>query len=127
MIYENTEELAYNDILVGSVQQVDKVLHHALSSALGGVINDNMLMALKGSGYSLCDLGLCFYYNVGDAVPGVEVIIPFTDENSYVINAEDIYIETSQVTIQSDGLKEETCYWADGWREIDPVRSLFLI
>lgn len=100
---ETGEELAYYDILVGSTEQVDKVLRNALSSTLGQATNEHMLSSLKEyTGYSLCDFGLCFYYNVGDAIPREEVIIPFTDENSYVINAGDIHIETPpQVTMSN--------------------------
>ena len=99
---ETGEELTYYDILIGSTEQVDKVLRNALSSTLGQAINEHMLLSLKEyTGYSLCDSGLCFYYNVGYAIPRKEVVIPFTDENSYVINAEKIYIEIPQVAMST--------------------------
>lgn len=80
------QELKYTDILKGSESEIDKALSSAMEKALGYEANDYMLSSLKTySGYVLCDEGLCFYCNVGDAVPRVEVIIPYTDKNSYVI------------------------------------------
>lgn len=80
------KELKYTDILKDSESEIDKALSSAMEKALGYEANDYMLSSLKTySGYVLCDEGLCFYCNVGDAVPRVEVIIPYTDENSYVI------------------------------------------
>ncbi len=84
-------ELAFSDILVGTAEQVDKVLRSAMSTALGYVPTEYMLTSLKdNTAYSLCDLGLCFYYNIGDAVPREEIIIPFTDKNSFIISADRI-------------------------------------
>lgn len=94
--YDNLtgKELSYNDILIGSDEQIDKVLTVALCKALGYTPCKSQLNALKEyTTYSLCEYGLCFYYNVGDAIPKKEVIIPFTDKNSYIISANDICID----------------------------------
>lgn len=81
------KELDYSDILEGSEEEIDEALVKAMEDALGYEVNDYMLSSLKKyAGRVLCDEGLCFYYNVGDAVPRVEVLIPFTDENSYIIS-----------------------------------------
>lgn len=80
------KELKYNDIIIGDELAIDRILLDSLRESLVSSVNNYMLDTLKErTGYSLCEEGLCFYYNVGDAVERKEVIIKYTDENSYLI------------------------------------------
>ncbi len=87
--------LTYEDILQGTNEQIDAVLRKYLIEAVPwhqGANDGTMSMAeiLEYTGYTLTEGGLCFYYNVGDAVGRQEFTIPYTTTDSYLISAEEL-------------------------------------
>lgn len=85
LIYENSngDVLQYDDILMGSELEIDNILYSALK-LVDPNANDYQLEALKlNTGYALTENGLCFYYNVGDAIERMEVIIPWSNNYRY--------------------------------------------
>lgn len=78
--------LTYSNILSGDNNQIDQLLRTAFEEELWKP-SDYEIETLKDyTAYTLTDDGLCFYYNVGDAVPRAEIVIPFTSADSYVIS-----------------------------------------
>lgn len=85
------KQLLWNDIIIGETEAVDFELRKAMINVLGSSVNDYMLNVLKeNTGYSLCEEGLCFFNNVGDAVSRQKIVIPFTDDDSYIIMVNDL-------------------------------------
>lgn len=87
--------LTYEDILQGTNEQIDAVLRKYFIEAVPwhqGANDGTMSMAeiLEYTGYTLTEGGLCFYYNVGDAVGRQEFTIPYTTTDSYLISAEEL-------------------------------------
>ncbi|MCD7760627.1 MAG: carboxypeptidase regulatory-like domain-containing protein [Clostridiales bacterium] len=83
------ESLTYLDILAGTDQQRDNAIKYYLDDAgIESSTNyEHELSTVKEyTAYTLCEEGLCFYYNYGDAVPRVEVTIPFTDDTTWEIS-----------------------------------------
>ena len=74
-------ELALSDILAGSESE-QKALVKRYNKGGASFFKPEMVLA---SPYMLTEDGLCFLCNVGDAVPRVEVIIPYTEEDSFLI------------------------------------------
>ena len=80
------DELTYFDIFDGTEAEIDKVLRYYFEKYLW-VPTDYEVSSLKEyTAYALRKDGLCFYYNVGDAVPRAEIIIPYTSDDTYVIS-----------------------------------------
>lgn len=87
--------LTYEDILQGTNEQIDAVLRKYFIEAVPwhqGANDGTMSMAeiLEYTGYTLTEGGLCFYYNVGDAVGRQEFTIPYTTTDSYLISTEEL-------------------------------------
>lgn len=92
--------LTYKDILIGTSEQVDMVLRKYFVESVPwhqGANGETMSMEeiLENTGYTLTENGLCFYYNVGDAVERQEIIIPYTSSDSYLISAEELLSSSS--------------------------------
>ena len=92
--------LTYKDILIGTSEQVDMVLRKYFVESVPwhqGANGETMSMEeiLEYTGYTLTENGLCFYYNVGDAVERQEIIIPYTSSDSYLISAEELLSSSS--------------------------------
>ena len=84
------DELTYSDILNGTDQEIDRVLRYYFEKYLG-IPTDYEISTLKEhTPYAFCAEGLCFYYNVGDAVPRSEIIIPYTSDDTYVISVNEL-------------------------------------
>ncbi len=97
------KELKWQDIIIGSDEAIDKKLKEALEKAVGYSVKGTMMQTLKEStGYSLCDKGLCFYYNVGDAVDRKNVVIEYTSKDSYLIKLDDSTSENSKELTEKD-------------------------
>lgn len=83
-------ELTLSDILQGEEDQVNSVLRFYFAEALWEP-SDNEISSLREyTAFTLSGNGLCFYYNVGDAAPRVEVVIPYTSEDTYAISAQEL-------------------------------------
>ena len=79
-------ELTYFDILDGTDEEIDSILRHYFEKSLWTPTNYEVSTLKEYTAYALCKDGLCFYYNVGDAVPRAEIIIPYTSDDTYVIS-----------------------------------------
>lgn len=79
-------ELTYFDILDGTDEEIDSILRHYFEKSLRTPTDYEVSKLKEYTAYALCKDGLCFYYNVGDAVPRAEIIIPYTSDDTYVIS-----------------------------------------
>lgn len=79
-------ELTYFDILDGTDEEIDRILRHYFEKSLWTPTDFEISTLKEYTAYALCKDGLCFYYNVGDAVPRAEIIIPYTSDDTYVIS-----------------------------------------
>ena len=79
-------ELTYFDILDGTDEEIDSILRHYFEKSLWTPTDYEVSTLKEYTAYALCKDGLCFYYNVGDAVPRAEIIIPYTSDDTYVIS-----------------------------------------
>ena len=80
-------ELTYFDILDGTDEEIDRILRYYFEKLLWTPTDYEISTLKEYTAYALCKDGLCFYYNVGDAVPRAEIIIPYTSDDTYVISA----------------------------------------
>ena len=80
-------ELTYFDILDGTDEEIDRILRHYFEKSLWTPTDYEVSTLKEYTAYALCKDGLCFYYNVGDAVPREEIVIPYTSDNTYIISA----------------------------------------
>ena len=88
--YSTGRLLSYSDILKGTPEQIDRVLAKYFKQELW-TPSDYEIESLKMyTGYALCKKGLCFYYNVGDSVEEAEIVIPYTSNDSYVIDVKSL-------------------------------------
>lgn len=85
------DELTYSDILNGTDQEIDKALRYYFEKYLGAPTDYEISTLKENTAYALCADGLCFYYNVGDAVPRAEIIIPYTSDDTYVISVNQLF------------------------------------
>ena len=135
------EILTYRDILQGTDSDIDNVLKNALEEEIGQVTTYQLKVLKEDTGYALTNKGICFYYNVGDALERLEVLIPFTDEDTYIItvgsDAPEISDETSMSSDElayygnllspndtPDNNAFLTCYY-NSPQEIDPNAVLY--
>lgn len=89
-VYTSTEGLCYDistaqvlqisDIIVGTEEEREQLLTRLITEKIGGMFYFSM------SGY-FTEEGLCLLINVGEAALPAEILIPFTDTNSYKISA----------------------------------------
>lgn len=75
-------ELSLREMIAGSDEEIYSLINQHKQSA-------NFLRAevIMESPYVLTNEGLCFICNVGDAVERAEVVIPYSNPNTYVISA----------------------------------------
>ncbi len=85
-----SKELSYTDIIDGDEEQIDKILRHYLEEAIGDFKESQFKKLKNDTQFVLCDEGLCFFLWMGDAVDETEVIIPFTDDTTYIISADEL-------------------------------------
>lgn len=79
-------ELTYFDILDGTDEEIDTILRYYFEKSLWTPTDYEVSKLKEYTAYALCKDGLCFYYNVGDAVPRAEIIIPYTSDDTYIIS-----------------------------------------
>lgn len=79
-------ELTYFDILDGTNEEIDTILRYYFEKSLWTPTDYEVSKLKEYTAYALCKDGLCFYYNVGDAVPRAEIIIPYTSDDTYIIS-----------------------------------------
>jgi hypothetical protein len=84
------KELTYLDILDGTNAEIDAVLRLYLEKFVYSPTEVQIEDLKQYTAYTLCDDGLCFYYNVGDAVSRQEIVIPYTSEDTYIITVTDL-------------------------------------
>lgn len=84
------KELTYLDILDGTNAEIDAVLRLYLEKFVYSPTEVQIENLKQYTAYTLCDDGLCFYYNVGDAVSRQEIVIPYTSEDTYIITVTDL-------------------------------------
>ena len=84
------KELTYHDILDGTDEQIDSVLRYYYEKGRGKATDFIVSTMKEYTAYALCEEGLCFFYNVGDAVERAEIIIPYTSDDTYVISLSDL-------------------------------------
>lgn len=124
LIYEvkSGKQLTYRDILQGSDEQIEEVLRQEQLKAVGKDMKKDQNAC---EGYALTDEGICFYYNVGDAVDRVPIVIPYTSEDSYQIDVEALLNGTmtensgssagyAAVVQEAIGLRDEVGSYASG-------------
>ena len=78
------------DILDGTNAEIDAVLRLYLEKFVYSPTEVQIEDLKQYTAYTLCDDGLCFYYNVGDAVSRQEIVIPYTSEDTYIITVTDL-------------------------------------
>lgn len=80
-------ELTYLDILDGTPAQIDELLKSYFLKCVGNRPTDSQIESLKEyTAYTLRKDGLCFYYNRGDAVDRLEIVIPYSSDHTYIIS-----------------------------------------
>lgn len=84
------KELTYHDILDGTDAQIDSALRYYYEKGVGKATDYIVSVMKEYTAYALCEEGLCFFYNVGDAVERAEIIIPYTSDDTYVISLSDL-------------------------------------
>lgn len=99
------QQLALGDILTGSEKETNYAVSAFFIESIGRVPSKRELSALKeGTSFSLSDAGLCFYFKEGDAVQVERIIIPFTLEDSFAIDAGAYYKEIQPTLSSKPGL-----------------------
>lgn len=86
---ESGNECSYTDILVGTENGRTNLIKYYLKKEVGDSYNYNLNDFFEETPYTLVEEGICFYFWIGDAVAPVEIIIPYTEENSCVILVEE--------------------------------------
>lgn len=101
------QALSCTDILNGTNDQIISVLAPLLEEAFGSDIDYRIPQLMTATPFTLTEEGLCFYYNVGDAVPRLEITVPYTASDTYVIDVEKLVNSAPQPTnptVQTDSV-----------------------
>ncbi len=80
-----SKELTYLDIMDGTNDQIDDMLGDCFEKYVWTPKGQEISILKESTAYALTKDGLCFYYNVGDAVDCDEIIVPYTSDNTYII------------------------------------------